>query len=50
MRMTDLGWNSFFEAHFEHYRNHGYSVMRIIRENRENYIACDEAGEFSCEE
>ena len=23
--------------------------MRIIRDNREKYIACDEAGEFSCE-
>lgn len=49
MQMTDLGWNSFFENHFEEYRNHDYSAMRIIRENREKYIACNDTGEFSCE-
>ncbi len=48
MQMTDLGWNSFFETHFEQYRNQDYSVMRIIREDRETYIACNDTGEFSC--
>jgi ribosome biogenesis GTPase / thiamine phosphate phosphatase len=49
MEMKDLGWNPFFENHYEHYRNQDYSVMRIIRENREKYIACNDTGEFSCE-
>lgn len=48
MQMTDLGWNSFFENHFKQYRNNDYSVMRVIREDRENYTACNDAGEFSC--
>lgn len=49
MQRTDLGWNDFFETHFEQYRKTNYSAMRIIRENREKYIACNEAGEFTCE-
>ncbi|MCU0821646.1 MAG: ribosome small subunit-dependent GTPase A [Spirochaetes bacterium] len=49
MQMTNLGWNSFFENHYEQYRNQDYSVMRIIRENREKYIGCNDTGEFSCE-
>lgn len=48
MQMTDLGWNPFFETHFEPYRNNDFSVMRVIREDRENYIACNDIGEFSC--
>lgn len=49
MQLTDLGWCSFFENHFKQYQNQDYSVMRVIRENREKYIACNESGEFSCE-
>lgn len=49
MQRTDLGWNSFFEDHFKAYRDQNYSIMRIIRENREKYVACNEEGEFSCE-
>lgn len=49
MRQADLGWNSFFESNFEEYRGRGYSVLRVIRENREKYIASGEVGEFSCE-
>lgn len=46
---TQLGWCSFFEKHFEKYKNQGYVEMRIIRENREKYIACNELGQFLCE-
>lgn len=50
MQLTDLGWTSFFENHYdEQYRNQDYSAMRIIRMNREKYIACNDIGEFSCE-
>ncbi|TGM59040.1 ribosome small subunit-dependent GTPase A [Leptospira vanthielii] len=49
MQLSDLGWNSFFEQNFEKYKTQGLSAMRIIRENREKYIACCELGEFSCE-
>ena len=44
-----MGWNSFFDKNFEEYRKENYSALRIIRENRDKYIACNEAGEFSCE-
>jgi ribosome biogenesis GTPase len=49
MQLTDLGWNPFFEAHFEQYRNENFSAMRIIRENRGKYSAHGEAGELTCE-
>jgi len=49
MQLTDLGWTSFFENHYEQYLNQDYSAMRIIRMNREKYIACNDTGEFSCE-
>jgi ribosome biogenesis GTPase len=48
MHVIDLGWDSFFEQQFEPYRTQGLSAMRIIRENRGNYIACGEHGEFIC--
>ncbi|MBF0449360.1 MAG: ribosome small subunit-dependent GTPase A [Candidatus Magnetomorum sp.] len=49
MQLKDLGWTQFFENHYEQYRNQDYSVMRIIRQNRDNYVACSDLGEFSCE-
>jgi len=49
VRLTDLGWNQYFENQFEQYRNQNYFPMRIIRENREKYIAYGEAGELVCE-
>jgi ribosome biogenesis GTPase len=48
MHMINLGWDSFFEQQFEPYRTQGLSAMRIIRENRGNYVACGEHGEFVC--
>ncbi len=49
MQLSDLGWDPFFDKNFEPFRNQGFSVMRIIRENREKYIAYSELGEFTCE-
>ncbi|NQT59455.1 MAG: ribosome small subunit-dependent GTPase A [Bacteroidetes bacterium] len=49
MHLSNLGWDNFFEQNFNQYREQGYSPLRILRENREKYIACDDTGEFSCE-
>jgi ribosome biogenesis GTPase len=48
MHLIDLCWDSFFEQHFEPYRTQGLSAMRIFRENRGNYTAGGEHGEFIC--
>lgn len=49
MKNTDLGWNTFFAEHFSKYQGHDFSPLRVMRENRESYIAQGEAGEFYCE-
>ncbi len=49
MQLTELGWDSYFEQNFNQYKESGYSPLRILRENREKYIASDGTGEFSCE-
>ncbi len=49
MLLSDLGWNSFFDIHFEPFRNQGFSAMRIIRVNREKYSAYGEQGEYTCQ-
>jgi hypothetical protein len=49
MQLTDLGWEPFFEKNFEPYKAQGFCVLRIIKGNREKYVALGEAGEFACE-
>lgn len=49
MQLIDLGWNEFFENTFEKYRTQGLVPMRIIRENRKDYIAYGAEGKFMCE-
>ena len=49
MRLTDLGWEPFFEKNFEPYKDQGFSAVRIIRGSREKYVAYGEAGELACE-
>ena len=49
MQLIKLGWDSYFENNFSQYKEQGYSPLRILRENREKYIACDDTGDFSCE-
>lgn len=49
MKLIDLGWDSYFEKHYEQYRDLKYSPMRICRENRGKYKAFGESGEFDCE-
>jgi ribosome biogenesis GTPase / thiamine phosphate phosphatase len=49
MQLIKLGWDSYFEQNFSQYKEQGYSPLRILRENREKYIACDDTGEYTCE-
>ena len=49
MQLSDLGWDSFFENNFHQFKDRGFSALRILRENREKYIACNKTGEYSCE-
>ncbi len=47
MNLVELGWNSFFEQHFEPFRNGGYVPARVAREHRELYVVYGEQGEFA---
>jgi ribosome biogenesis GTPase len=49
MKLIDLGWNSFFDSHFELFRSQGFSAIRIARENRGQYLGLCELGDFTCE-
>ena len=49
MQLIDLGWGPFFEDQFIPYRKQDFSAVRIIRENREKYLAFGEMGELACE-
>lgn len=49
MQLYDLGWNPFFENNFKVFHGKNFSALRIIRVNREKYIALGEQGEFNCE-
>jgi ribosome biogenesis GTPase len=49
MLLSDLGWDSSFEEHFRPFRDRGMSALRIVRENRGNYLGLNELGEFACE-
>jgi ribosome biogenesis GTPase / thiamine phosphate phosphatase len=49
MKLSDLGWSSFFEDCFRSFQNDGFVPLRIVRENRGKYIALGEAGELRCE-
>ncbi len=49
MQLIDLGWDSYFDKNFEPYSKEQLLPARIIRENRQNYLALSEAGELSAE-
>jgi ribosome biogenesis GTPase / thiamine phosphate phosphatase len=48
MQLTDLGWNSFFEDSFRKYDDNNAVPMRIVRENKEKYIASNGTENYSC--
>lgn len=47
MNLIDLGWNNFFEGHFEHFRNQGLAPARIAREHKDLYFVYSQYGELS---
>lgn len=49
MQLFQLGWNSFFQTAFQSYQNSGFSVAKVINENKNNYLIINELGEFTAE-
>ena len=49
MNLTELGWNPFFEQHFEPFRNQGLIPARIALEHKRIYLVYGEHGELSAE-
>ena len=49
MDLNRLGWNPFFEAHFEPFRNRDFLPARIALEHRRTYLVYGEHGELSAE-
>ncbi len=49
MNLTSIGWNSFFENHFETYRSQNFTAGRIAVEHKERYEIYTEHGELSGE-
>jgi len=49
MNLSDLGWNSFFNKHFEKYKSQGLSALRVIQEHKEKYVVRDENSEMAAE-
>lgn len=45
MNLTSIGWNSFFEKHFERFRSQNFTVGRIAVEHKERYEIYTEQGE-----
>ena len=46
MNMTDLGWNDFFEQHFEPFRKQGLAPVRVAQEHKHSYVLYCERGEI----
>lgn len=49
MNLTSIGWNSFFEDHFEPFRSQNFTAGRIAVEHKERYEIYTEHGELSGE-
>ena len=49
MDLNRLGWNPFFEAHFEPFRNRDFIPARIALEHKRAYLVYGEHGELSAE-
>ena len=47
MNREELGWDPFFEEHFSHYKDQGFSPARIALEERNLYVAYSEMGELT---
>jgi ribosome biogenesis GTPase len=49
MNMADLGWNDFFEQHFEPFGDHGLIPARVAQEHRQHYVVYCERGQMQAE-
>jgi ribosome biogenesis GTPase len=47
MNLSQLGWNSFFEGHFEEFKGRGFIPARVAREHRNVYLVYSECGELT---
>lgn len=47
MNLKELGWDPFFEKHFEPYREKGFSPARIVVKQGNVYVAYSETGELT---
>jgi ribosome biogenesis GTPase len=46
MNLPNLGWNEFFEIHFEKFKNNGLIPARVAQEHRHNFLLYFERGEL----
>lgn len=49
MKLENLGWNSFFAQNFNRYLTQGYTVGRVVQQQKNTYILYSELGEISAE-
>ena len=47
--LSALGWNPFFEKHFEEFRLQGLLPVRVARQQKSRYLVLGETGELSVE-
>ena len=47
MSLEKLGWNTYFQKHFEPYLDKGFCAARVITQHKGNYIICSEKGSFN---
>jgi ribosome biogenesis GTPase len=47
MQIADLGWNDYFEQHFERHKQAGYAPARVAREHKELYSVIGSDGELA---
>jgi ribosome biogenesis GTPase len=45
----EIGWNQFFNQHFEQFRNQGFAPARIAREYKHIYMIYSERGELTAQ-
>lgn len=47
--LYQLGWNEFFNQHFQPFQEQGFDVARVAIENRDNYLVLTNAQEYFAE-
>ena len=49
MNLTELGWNTFFERHFEQFKRQGLEPGRVAREHKQRYVVYSDRAELVAE-